>query len=166
MIATTRSAWITPSSMRWVSSEASETEWIGTLRTSMADGMQRSNQMPRSVRDDDRPGAADGGDGLDDVVQAGDDTGQVRPLHEAADGVHLRTHRPACEVALGGVLLHLRERDPAERLSVGRPEAQHSLRYVGRDDQDVGVHEHTEQGGAEVLVDDGLDTGQRPVLPA
>ena len=39
MIAMTRSAAITPSSMSFASSLASATEWIGTLRTSMASGM-------------------------------------------------------------------------------------------------------------------------------
>src|SRR5215204_1045165 len=175
MIAITRSAWIAPSSTSLVSSEASETEWIGTLRTSIADGvgMARSLQVATSssdhessVRHDDRPGGADIDHGVDDPVQPGDHAGQVRALHEAAHGVDLRAHRPAGEVALGDVLLHPRERDPADRLGLGGPEAEHRLRYVGRHDQDVGVHEDAEQRGPQILVDDGLDTGQGAVLPA
>jgi hypothetical protein len=41
MIAITRSACMTPSSISFASSLASATEWIGTLRTSIADGTTR-----------------------------------------------------------------------------------------------------------------------------
>src|SRR5690242_7732312 len=107
MIAITRSARIAPSSISRVSSEASETEWIGTLRTSMAGGsvdMTRSLQVPApsdqrgSVGDHDRPGRTDVGHGVDDPVQAGDHAGQVGALHEPAHRIHLRAHRPTGEV--------------------------------------------------------------------
>src|SRR6185503_15651798 len=97
MIAITRSATITPSSMSVVSSDASETEWIGTLRTSMADGMQPIQSDRPSVGYDDRARAADVGHRIDDPVQAGDHGGQVGALHEAAHRVHLGAHRAAGE---------------------------------------------------------------------
>src|SRR6187401_361299 len=113
MIAITRSAEITPSSMSLVSSDASETEWIGTLRTSMADGfdirpIQADPGPSWSVRYDDRPCRPDVDHCVDDAIQAGDHGRQVGTLHETADGVDLRPHRPAREVTIGGVLLHLR----------------------------------------------------------
>src|ERR1044071_2394230 len=131
MMAITRSAWMTPSSMSLVSSEASETEWIGTLRTSMAEGCVGMGPIQadrHSVRYDDRSRGPEVGHRVDDAVEAGDHARQAGALHEPAHGVHLRTHRPAREVPLRGVLLHLRERHPPEGFGVGRPEAEHRLR--------------------------------------
>src|SRR3954451_19042981 len=174
MIAITRSAWITPSSTSLVSSEASETEWMGTLRTSMADGVDMaesfqvapSREDQASVRHDDRACRADVGHGVDDPVEARDHAGEVRALHETADGVDLGAHRPTAEMPLRDVLLHLGERHPADRLGLRRPEAERRLRYVGRHHQNIGVHEDPEQSGAQVLVDHRLDAREAPVLPA
>src|SRR6188472_4035060 len=113
MIAITRPASITPSSMSLASSLASATEWIGTLRTSMALGMAFL-----SVRYDDGAGVRTG-HRLDDRVQVGDDGPRAAVLDEAADGVHLGAHGAAGEVALRGQRPHLRDRDPADRRGLG-----------------------------------------------
>src|SRR5688572_20825756 len=97
MIATTRSACRTPSSISRASSLASETEWIGTLRTSMAEGMGCLSLL---VGYDDGAGVA--GDGVEDVVQGGDHRVAATALDKAAGSVHLRPHGAAGEVALGG----------------------------------------------------------------
>src|SRR3954447_15378060 len=99
MIAITREASMTPSSMSFASSLASATEWIGTLRTSMALGMAVPSVGGRSVRYDD--GAARTGDGAGDGAEVGDDGAVATLLDEPAGRVDLRPHRPAGEVALG-----------------------------------------------------------------
>src|SRR5512142_3068522 len=137
MIAITGSAWITPSSISLVSSEASETEWIVTLRSSMALGIRRSKQMRASAGYDDGAGRADVGDRVDDPVEAGDDPRQVGALDEPAHRVDLRPHRPAGEVPLLGVALHLRQGHLPDRLGLRSAEAQHRLRHVGGHDQQV-----------------------------
>src|SRR6476646_6868003 len=108
MTAITRSAWRTPSSISRVSSEASETECSGTLRTSMA-GTGMPSILSGLVGDDDRPDLPQPGHGVDDPVEAGDHGRLVGALHEAAHRVDLRPHRPAGEVPVVGVGLHLRE---------------------------------------------------------
>src|SRR5829696_7503447 len=154
MIAKTRSAAMTPSSMSFVSSEASATEWIGTLRTSMAEGMSGIPFAGSSVRYDD--GAGVSGDRCGDLVEAGDDATAAGRLHEAADGVDLGAHRPGREVPVGGVAAQLLDGEAAERLGVGLAPADDGVRHVGGDDEDVGLGGPGEQGRAEVLVDDGL----------
>ena len=84
-------------------------------------------------------------------------------LDEAADGVDLGAHRPGREVAVGGVGAQLGDRHAAERLRVGLAPADDGVGHVGGDDEHVGTGGVGEQGGAEVLVDDGLDTGERTV---
>ena len=83
-------------------------------------------------------------------------------LHEAADGVDLRSHRAAGEVALGG--------QSRSSLTVTRPIGSASGRRsgarpgdVGGDDEHVGLDGAREQGGAEVLVDDRLHAVQGAV---
>src|SRR5688572_21405717 len=160
MIAITRSAAITPSSMSFASSEASATEWIGTLRTSMASGMRLVSWVGLVGYDD---GAGVAGDTLDDVLEVRDHGALTALLHEAADGVDLRSHRAAGEVALGREVAQLLDRDAADRLGVGGAEAEHGLRDVGGDDENVDLDGPREQGGAEILVDDGLHAVQRAV---
>ena len=81
-------------------------------------------------------------------------------LDEAADGVDLGAHRAGGEVAVGGVAAQLRDGQPAERLGVGRAPADRrrwatSVAMTSTSAPVVSA----EQGGAEVLVDDGLDAG-------
>src|SRR6478609_3648164 len=97
MIAMTREACITPSSISLASSLASATEWIGTLRTSMALGMSSSVL----VGYDDRAGLS--GDGSGEVREVGDHGPGPAVLDEPAGGIHLGSHRAAGEVALRGV---------------------------------------------------------------
>src|SRR4051794_22415779 len=108
MIAMTRSAAITPSSMSFASSLASATEWIGTLRTSIASGIWR---FLRLVGYDD--GAGRPGHRLGEVSKIGDDGPRAAGLDEPAGGVDLGAHRAAGEVALRGVRAQLGDRhDP------------------------------------------------------
>src|ERR1700754_3954036 len=94
MIAITRSACMTPSSMSFASSLASATEWIGTLRTSMASGIC----VPLLVGYDD--GSRVARDGVGDVGEVRDDGPGAAALDEPAGRVDLRTHGAAGEVPL------------------------------------------------------------------
>ena len=109
MIAITRSASITPSSISFASSLASATEWIGTLRTSMASGMRIPFGSVSRVRRRCRSSPVDG---VGDVVEVGDDGAGAAALDEPAGGVDLGAHRAAGEVALGGVRRAARRRSP------------------------------------------------------
>src|SRR4051794_20332841 len=100
MIATTRSACSTPSSISFASSLASATEWIGTLRTSMASGSGGPSARGsagwyerRLLGCDARAGRA--GDRLGEVGKVGDARAGSALLHEPARGVHLGGHRAA-----------------------------------------------------------------------
>src|SRR5690349_6446849 len=100
MIATTRSARRTPSSTSLVSSLASATEWMGTLRTSMAAGTAGSFLRRARVGGyDARAGVTGHGGG--EVVEGGDDAGPAGVLGEAHHCLHLRSHGPGSEVLLG-----------------------------------------------------------------
>src|SRR6187455_1888724 len=141
MIAITRSACRTPSSMSFASSLASATEWIGTLRTSMASGMWPLS--PRSagrgsVGYDDGAGVAL--HGVPKVGEVGDDRTAAAGLDEPAHRVHLRPHGAAGEVALGGVRAHLRDAHRAEVRGLGGAEVQDRVGYVGGDHEHVRVH--------------------------
>src|SRR5690348_1354185 len=138
MIANTRSAAMTPSSISFVSSEASATEWIGTLRTSMALGMDVPLGSIGYDDGADRLAVGESGHGTSDAGQVRDDAGASGLLDEAADGVHLRPHRAAGEVARGGVLPHLVEGDATDVLGLRGPVAQDGVRDVGGDDQRIG----------------------------
>src|SRR5688572_14482002 len=127
MIAKTRSAAMTPSSMSLVSSEASATEWMGTLRTSMALGVALGMGFLSGGVSGYDDGAGMTGDGGGDLVEAGDDARAAGGLDEAADGVDLRAHRAGREVAVRGVGSQLLDGDPAERLGVGPSPADHRV---------------------------------------
>src|SRR5687768_3950692 len=99
MIAMTRSACMTPSSISFASSLASATEWIGSLRTSIAEGTGTAFRRGSGGGDD--AGAGGAGDGLGEQVERGDDTGAAGPLREPGDGLHLGTHRAGGEPLLG-----------------------------------------------------------------
>src|SRR4051812_46189219 len=162
--AMTRSASMTPSSMSLASSEASLTLCRGTLRTSIGAGTASPS------------GGEDGAgvvptDGVGDVFQGRDDgsawSGRgPAGLHEAEDGVDLRAHAAARELALRGVRLQFGDRHPPQRAPGRRPEVDHDVRDVGGDDEGVGVELGGQDRGGEVLVDDGLDTAQRGAVPA
>ena len=67
-------------------------------------------------------------------------TARVPPcVDEAQDGVDLRAHAAARELAGGGVLAQLGDGDPAQRPGGRRAEVDHHVRDVGGDDQGVGV---------------------------
>src|SRR5687768_7697262 len=113
MTAITRSAASTLSSISLASSEASATEWMGTLRTSMALGIGAS--FPRvSVGYDDGAGAA--GESVDDRVEVGDDRGVAGGLDEPQRRLDLRAHRAAGEVPVRGVAAERGDGDPADRI--------------------------------------------------
>src|SRR5262245_25923999 len=135
MIAITRSACSTPSSISWASSLASATEWIGTLRTSIASGMRPLS--PTSLGYDD--GASVAVHRGAQVREVGDDRTRAAVLDEATGRVHLRPHRPAGEVALGGVRPQLLDGHGVDVGGLGRAVVQHRVRYVGRDDEHVGL---------------------------
>src|SRR3954466_12913449 len=165
MIAITRSACRTPSSISFASSVASATEWMGTLRTSMASGMGPLSPTPRpasqrgwSVGDDD--GASVAVHGGAQVGEVGDDAAGPAALAEPAHGLPLRSHRATGEVPLGGVGPQLSDTHGAEVRGLRSAVVQHRVRYVGRDDEDVGPDRPGQQRRAEVLVDHRLDAAQ------
>src|SRR3954447_11954823 len=92
MMATTRSASSTPSSMSFASSDASLTLCSGTLRTSIGAG----TGCPFSGGEDGAGAVT--GDGVGDVFQGGDDGAAPPGRDEAEDGVHLRAHAAAGEL--------------------------------------------------------------------
>src|SRR5262245_16561720 len=140
MMAMTRSASITPSSSSRSSSLASATEWIGTLRTSMAEGIC---DLP-FVGYDDRTGLAV--DRLGNPAERRDRRLPTRTLAEPASCLDLRAHRPAGELAVGSVLAQLPRRHAAERLGLRRLPPDDGRVNVGRDHQPVGVELLGEQG--------------------
>src|SRR3954471_8200972 len=93
MTATTRSASSTPSSMSLASSDASLTLCRGTLRTSIGAG----TGSPFSGGEDGA--GAVPGHGVGDVFQGRDDGAGSPGGDEAKDGVHLRAHAAAGELA-------------------------------------------------------------------
>src|SRR3954468_2447263 len=147
MMATTRSASITPSSMSLASSEASLTLCSGTLRTSIGAGTGAPSEGGL--------GGSGGEDGADvvavdrvgDVLERGDDGTRAAVLEEAESGLDLGPHRAAGELAVGGVPAHLTGGDPAERPGRGRAEVDHHVGHVGGDDQGVGADLRAEDGG-------------------
>src|SRR6478672_4541986 len=144
MMAMTRSASMTPSSMSLASSEASATLWIGTLRTSMGSGTV--------------------------VHPSGwwccDDAALTAAAHEAQRRLDLGPHGAGGEVALRGVLLHLAEGDLPDGAGVGAAVADDSVLDVGGDDQGVRLDRTREDGRGQVLVDDGLDAADLALLGA
>src|SRR6478735_9532039 len=141
MIAMTREASMTPSSISFASSLASATEWIGTLRTSMALGMVRPSGL---VGYDD--GACGTGDGVGDVGQVGDDRPRAALLDEPADRVDLRAHRAAGEVAVRGVTAHLARGHDADVARLRRTPGEHGVGDVGGDHEHVGLDGAGQQG--------------------
>src|SRR6476661_1699189 len=108
MMAITRLASMTPSSMSFASSDASATEWIGTLRTSMASGTvddlslqwfsARGTRLVFSgsaVLDDGSDPALDG---VGDAGQVGDDGPAAAGAHEPQGRLDLGPHRARREV--------------------------------------------------------------------
>ena len=69
-------------------------------------------------------------------------------------------------MALGGVRPHLVDGHGADVGGLGRAVVQHRVRYVGRDHEDVDLDGPGQQGGPQVLVDDGLDAAQVAVAVA
>ena len=78
-------------------------------------------------------------------------------LDEAGRGVDLGAHRPGGELPGLGVPAQLGEGDPLEVALLRGAPVDGGVVDVGGDDEDVGVEGAREQGGGEVLVDDGLD---------
>src|SRR5699024_1863931 len=111
MIAITRSASRVPSSMSLASSLASATEWIGTLRTSIADGTGASFHWvvvdPGELAGGHDPRARPPLDGLGDALEGRDDADPGTGLGEGGDGLDLGSHRPGREPLLGAELSHL-----------------------------------------------------------
>src|SRR3954447_20969994 len=116
MIAITRSARITPSSISRASPEASATEWIGTLRTSMASGIGGFLSVGSGRYDDGAGVAVECGQ---DVVEVGDHRSGAALLDEPAGGVDLRAPGAAGEVALRGKAAQPGGVHAAQRLRVG-----------------------------------------------
>src|SRR6478752_6040497 len=140
MIAMTRDASMTPSSISFASSLASATEWIGTLRTSMASGMR---DVLLLVGYDDGPGRA--GHRLGEMSKVGDHGPGAAALDEPAGGVDLGAHRAAGEVTLRGVRPQLRGRHDAHVARLRRTEVQDRVGDVGADDEHVGLDRLREQ---------------------
>src|SRR3954469_424582 len=152
MTAMTRSASMTPSSMSLASSEASLTLCSGTLRTSIGAG----TGFPSRSAGQNGSGVVSA-DGVGDVLERGDDGAAAACVDEAESGLDLRAHAAPRELAGGGVRAHLRDAHAAQCSLLRRPEVDHHVRDVGGDDEGLGVHLAGEDGGGEVLVDDGLD---------
>ena len=98
-------------------------------------------------------------------VERGDDAARAAAGDEAA--WRPRPSGPSSRDAnwpVGGVRLHLGEGHPAE-LALPRavPQSSDGVVDVGGDDEHVGAEGAGEQGGGEVLVDDGLDAAQPAV---
>src|SRR4051794_36852109 len=173
MTAMTRSASMTPSSMSLASSEASLTLCSGTLRTSIGAGTAASLRTADGLSEP-RVRWSGGEDGADvvpvdrvgDVLEGGDDGTGPALLHEAEGGLHLRAHRAAGELAVGGVPAHLAGGDPAERPRRWRAEVDHHVGHVGGDDEGVGADLGAEDGSGQVLVDDGLDAAETRLVRA
>src|SRR6478735_2510070 len=108
MTAMTRSASMTPSSMSLASSEASLTLCSGTLRTSIGAGI-------RFLSAGENGAGAVATDGVGDVFQGGDDGSRAACFHEAEDGVDLRAHAAAGELAGCRVRAQFLDRHPAQR---------------------------------------------------
>src|SRR4051812_47860609 len=159
MMATTRSASMTPSSMSLASSDASLTLCSGTLRTSIGAGIA-------FLLDGGENGAGVvTGDGVGDVLERGDDGARAASLDETERGLDLGAHAAARELPCRGVLPQLRGGDAAQRTGRRRPEVDHHVRDVSGDHEGVGVDLRSQDGGGQVLVDDCLDAAQRvPVL--
>src|SRR5690348_18478719 len=117
MTAMTRSASMTPSSMSLASSEASLTLCSGTLRTSIGAG----TAVPLGSGGQDGAGVVTG-DGVGDVFQGRDDGAAAAGLDEAEDGVDLRAHAAARELAGLGVPAQLGGGHAAERAGGRRPD--------------------------------------------
>src|SRR4051795_5780309 len=159
MMATTRSASMTPSSMSLASSDASLTLCSGTLRTSIGAGIA-------FLLDGGENGAGVvTGDGVGDVLERGDDGARAASLDETERGLDLGAHAAERELPCRGVLPQLRGGDAAQRTGRRCPEVDHHVRDVGGDHQGDGVDLRGQDGGGQVLVDDCLDATQRvPVL--
>src|SRR6476469_6828857 len=154
MIATTRSASISPESMRVDRPLASETWAMGTLRTTIGSGMwlppAQLRAEVRRRRSDDRARSPRGTG--DDRVEAGDHPYLARCLHEPTDGLDLRTHRAGPELAFREVATHLGDIDLPDRLGSGCSEAEYGVLHVRGDHQPVDLDRPGQQRGTEVLV--------------
>src|SRR3954468_7555227 len=148
MTAMTRSASMTPSSMSLASSDASLTLCSGILRTSIGAG----TGAPWLGGGQDGAGVVTV-DGVGDVFQGRDDGSTPACLHEAEEGVDLRAHAAAGELACGGVLAQFCDRHAPERTGGRRPEVDHHVGDVGGDHEGVGVQLGGQDRGGEVLVD-------------
>src|SRR3954465_12318287 len=161
MTATTRSASRTPSSMSLATSEASLTWGSGTLRTSIGAGTRAPSWVGgppagaggRKVLLQDGPdGAAP--DGVGDVLEGRDDGAAAASLDEPECGLDLRAHAAARELPRSRVRAQLGGGDALQRPGRRRPEVDHHVRDVGRDDQHLRLEFPGEQGRGQVLVDD------------
>src|SRR4051812_45204027 len=117
MTAMTRSASMTPSSMSLASSEASLTLCSGTLPTSIRAG----TAVPLGSGGQDGSGVVTR-DGVGDVFTGRDDGAAAAGLDEAEEGVDLRAHAAAGELAGRGVPAQLGGGHAAERTGGRRPE--------------------------------------------
>src|SRR3954453_9901103 len=121
MMATTRSASMTPSSMSLASS---------TRRSRCAAGPcgPRSVRASLSFLDGGENGAGVvTGDGVGDVLERGDDGARAASLDETERGLDLGAHAAARELPCRGVLPQLRGGDAAQRTGRRRPEVDHHV---------------------------------------
>src|SRR5690606_1557794 len=115
MIAMIRSASKTPSSISLANSLASATEWIGTLRTSIADGTSGVLPCQRlGVGRPDHTGSSFGVDRIGDLRQGRDDPGPPPGVGKAHDGLDLGPHGALGEALLRGDAVHLLHSDTSD----------------------------------------------------
>src|SRR6476469_319603 len=152
MTAMTRSASISPLSMRSARPEASETLSSATLWTSMGWGFDMASG-PSSFADS----AGSPVHRLLDHLQRRADGASPTGRHEPDGSLHLRPHAAARELLLLRDRAHLLRGHPVQRPLVLGAVAEHHVLDVGGDHEHLRADVPAEQRCREVLVDDGLD---------
>ena len=104
-------------------------------------------------------------DGLIDLVEGGDDGGVASGADKVDAGLDLGAHGALGELAGLEELLGLGDGHAGDALALlGVAEVLVRAVDVGEDDEHVRVDEGAEDGGGEVLVDDGLDARDDALL--